>query len=691
MSAAAFSELCWPTSKLGDCITALARKTGLTGSPAGVSNLPGEASIEWYAKRLGCEAESVETTFAELEHRLGASHPALIQLDEDSILAVIHSKPRRLRVLAPDSTIKDISLRDVCNILREAVEQPTRPQYERLLSETEIPPVNQAKVLNSLLAEQIGARRFDRYWVLRISPGARPGRWLRQAGAMQKTSGLVAAHSAQYLLWLGAWAILGRISFEGRLNRKWLLVWGLLLLAGVPLRVLTTWLQGRLAIGVGRILKRRLLGGSLRLEPDEVRHQGVGSFLGQALEAEAVETLALSGGIAGVLALIEIIVAAFVLQGFAALLFVWTVLTAAVGWRFIRRYQRWTTERMRVTHQLIESMVGHRTRLAQQRREEWHDTEDETLNAYFRASRAADGTATVLISLIPRGWLLIGIAALAPYIVDGDISQTRIVVVLGGVLLAYNAFRRLTASFADIAAAWIAWQRIAPLFHAAARPEHLPAPIQESDGKDAGLSPNVIQADGLTYRYRKHGRPVLQSGSLIVRRGDRVLLEGSSGGGKSTFASLLAGLRKPESGVLLLNGHNREILGDELWRKRVVAAPQFHENHILTETLAFNLLMGRGWPPSVRDIEQAESLCRELGLGDLLERMPAGILQMVGEGGWQLSHGERSRVYIARALLQNADLVILDESFAALDPENLKTALECTLQRAGTLLVIAHP
>jgi ATP-binding cassette subfamily B protein len=66
-------------------------------------------------------------------------------------------------------------------------------------------------------------------------------------------------------------------------------------------------------------------------------------------------------------------------------------------------------------------------------------------------------------------------------------------------------------------------------------------------------------------------------------------------------------------------------------------------------------------------------------------------MQMVGEGGWQLSHGECSRIFLARALLQNADVTILDESFAALDPENLKIALGCALERAETLLVIAHP
>ena len=65
---------------------------------------------------------------------------------------------------------------------------------------------------------------------------------------------------------------------------------------------------------------------------------------------------------------------------------------------------------------------------------------------------------------------------------------------------------------------------------------------------------------------------------------------------------------------------------------------------------------------------------------------------MVGDtGGWRLSHGEQSRLYLARALLQGADVVVLDESFAALDPAPLRQALRCVLERATTLLVIAHP
>jgi ABC-type transport system involved in cytochrome bd biosynthesis fused ATPase/permease subunit len=112
---------------------------------------------------------------------------------------------------------------------------------------------------------------------------------------------------------------------------------------------------------------------------------------------------------------------------------------------------------------------------------------------------------------------------------------------------------------------------------------------------------------------------------------------------------------------------------------------------VLTATFSFNLLMGRCWPPRPQDLKEAEAICQQLGLDELLRRMPAGLLQMVGETGWQLSHGERSRLYIARALLQGSDLVVLDESFASLDPENLRKALSCVLERTETILVIAHP
>ena len=68
----------------------------------------------------------------------------------------------------------------------------------------------------------------------------------------------------------------------------------------------------------------------------------------------------------------------------------------------------------------------------------------------------------------------------------------------------------------------------------------------------------------------------------------------------------------------------------------------------------------------------------------------AACNQSVGDAGWRLSQGERSRIFLARALLQKAEVVVLDESLAALDPENFRRCLECIVRRAATLILIAH-
>ena len=101
-----------------------------------------------------------------------------------------------------------------------------------------------------------------------------------------------------------------------------------------------TRLQGWVAIGVGALLKQRLFFGSLRLDPDSLRHQGAGQLLGRVLESEAVEALALSGGFLALVALIEIVAAIFVLLVGAGgvlqstLLLVWLLVAAAIAWKY---------------------------------------------------------------------------------------------------------------------------------------------------------------------------------------------------------------------------------------------------------------------------------------------------------------------------------------------------------------------
>ena len=333
----------------------------------------------------------------------------------------------------------------------------------------------------------------------------------------------------------------------------------------------------------------------------------------------------------------------------------------------------------RMTYELVEKMTGHRTRLAQQAPEDWHTTEKKDLEDYSQFARRMDRHKMLLTVLAPRLWLIAGLAMLLP--IASSASVPAAAIAIAGVLSGYQALRRLTQGLVQLTSAEISWQQLKPMFMAAGK--------QEANGSLNAFEP--IQSTPLLEAKSLAFASMVKGVNLRIEEGDAILLEGESGSGKSTLVSLLCGLRSSSSGDLLSHGADQSTLGILAWRKRIACAPQYHENHILSAPLLFNLLMGKTWPPTTEDISEAQEICEELGLGPLIEKMPGGLSQMVGETGWQLSQGERSRVFLARALLQGGDLVVLDESFAALDPETMKTALECTLRRAKTLLVVAHP
>jgi ATP-binding cassette subfamily B protein len=451
------------------------------------------------------------------------------------------------------------------------------------------------------------------------------------------------------------------------------------------------------------MLRGRLIEGLLGLDSEPLRADGVGRLLGRVMETEAVESLATSGGLLGVAGLFELATGAAILalgaRGSSELTLMALLLVAAAGLcvRLGRALARWTELRLALTYDLVERMAGHRTLVAQQPPELQHAGEDEALTAYEAAGRVMDRAAAALVGLVPRAWLFAGVAMLAPALAAPGFSPGAIATTLGGVLFVHGALRKLAQAFPALATATVAWRHVAPLFASGAS---APAPSPNPSATlarasaapgDADRAPALITARGLGFRYPGRPQPALAGCSFEVHRGDRVLLEGASGGGKSTLASLVAGLRAPDEGSLALDGVEQSSLGLPRWRERVGVVPQFHENHVFSASVLFNLLMGRAWPPRREDVALAETLCRELDLGGVLARMPSGLEQLVGDGGWQLSHGERSRLFIARSLLQRLDLRVLDESFATLDPETLERVLDCVLRHSETLVVIAHP
>ena len=690
----------WPANRLGEALEALAHRSGLRPKsaelPLPTADLGDDPRrlglwIESVAGCLGIEAEPTEIRYGHLERKLTFMAPALVRCPDGRLLALLNATT----ILAPDLSVQHLGTEAVRAEFCADVEAPFASELNQLLEAASIPEKRRERVRVALLRERLAGVGVGHAWMLRLPPGSNLPRQLRLMHVPQRLAILAGAHLLQYMLWLAAWAVVGSAALEGRLDRGLLLAWALLLLTLVPVRGLITWLQGLVSITVGGLLKERLLSGALRLNPDEIRHQGAGQLLGRVIESEALEALALSGGFLALVSVIELVLAALVLgagaggNGHALLLGLWLILAGGLGWRYFLAEHRWTDARISMTHDLVERMVGHRTRLAQQPREQWHHSEDQQLEHYQAVSQAVDRRGATLMAVVPRGWLVVGIAGLAPAFVSGG-APASLAVSVGGLLLAYRAFRRLASGMWNLTEAAIAWKQVAPLFEAAAREESSGSPalaIMETASERGA----VIEARDLVFRYPNQSESVLQRCNLSISAGERLLLEGPSGGGKSTLASLLTGMRRPESGLLLARGLDRHTLGAQGWLRRVSSAPQFHENHVLTGTFAFNLLMARdGWL-SEKDHQEAEAICRELGLGPLLDKMPAGMLQMVGESGWQLSHGERSRLYIARALLQGSDVLIFDESFAALDPENLGLALDCVLKRARTVMVIAHP
>ncbi|MBV9266402.1 MAG: ABC transporter ATP-binding protein [Acidobacteriaceae bacterium] len=683
----------WPLERLRDCVTALLKHSGFT--PEGTFDLASpqmfqlESWMDHAAQSFGCEVEPICAAYQDLESELSGICPAILLIG-DRFIAIAGERKGKLRLVSPDDDIIEISTHALACELRRTRLGDRAHRTEELLDRCAIEGKRRERAAALLGDAQLGATPFRDGWRFRASCAAPLARWFAQIGAFRNAGLLVLSHIVEYALWLCSWAVLGSLSLSGHMDRGSLAGWALLLATIVPFRAMGLWLQGALAVSVGGLLKRRLLAGVLRLDPDEIRHQGIGSFLGQSFEADAIESLALGAGISGVLALVDLTLAGFVLGRFAILLVICLGLTLFFAWRFLVAYEQWTGNRLELTRDLVEAMTGHRTRLAQHSRERWHEDEDAGLDAYYTHSKRIDHIGTVLVKVVPRAWLVLGLICLAQTVVTGRSSQTEIAVILGGILLAWTSFDRIAGALSEISGAYVAWKRLKHLFNAARRAE-LAGTSGSPSTEPAHSARYVLEADRLTFRYRTNGPPVLDGCTLAIRRADRVLLEGPSGGGKTTLASLLAGARKPHSGLVLAGGLDMQTLGRDGWRKHVVWVPQFHENYILTGTLAFNLLCGRRWPALAADFDQAEEVCRGVGLGGLLERMPSGLLQMVGEGGWQLSHGERSRVFIARALLQNPGLLILDESFGALDPESLNTALTFTLERANALMVIAHP
>jgi ATP-binding cassette subfamily B protein len=765
---AALKALEWPRDKVGDALDALSGASGVGLSSmrawsvdAGPTHAlaatrsPADAVATW-AEHAGLDAEPVDLSSRAPVETLREVVPALVHVPGRSgLLVVLRVTGARATLLGPRgrANIPASLLEDAFASAPLGANTPG-PESSILRAIECVAPGRRALAARVLLAPAVAlaGRSPSEAWSLR--PGAAGfGDALRGVKVHRRITGVAVGYFVQFALFLALWRQVALRAAErtghgdgaphGGSDWPWFMA---LMTLWVVVQLAASAAVSRLALDIGAAVRVGLMRGALRLDPERIRSAGVGQLLGRALDSEALDALALGGGVEAVAGAFEMALGGLVLAWGVtpvwslAILATGVAVLCALGWTHVRRLRAWGQTRRSLTHDLVERMVGHRTVLIQDRHAGSARADDASLGAYDAETRALDYADIGLAVELPRAWLLAGLLALAPSALSSAANPgVSLALSLGGVWLVYGAFRRLGVALPMLALARDAWGQISPLV-GAVEPGVAPSPGWaapttkgdvaslvgavlgvESDaaasaggapekqgeatlaeaGRRAGdprvvppgapPSPALLVADDVSYRYPGRESAVLNGVTLALHDGERVLLEGASGGGKSTLAALLTGLKAPMSGHLRLRGVDQRAFGLAHWRGAIGGAPQFHDNHLFAADLLFNLLMGRRWPPRLEDVQAAERVCRELGLGPLLDRMPAGLQQQIGETGWQLSHGERSRVFIARSLLQPLAARVLDESFAALDPATLDQVMGAVLARPEALIVIAHP
>lgn len=217
----------------------------------------------------------------------------------------------------------------------------------------------------------------------------------------------------------------------------------------------------------------------------------------------------------------------------------------------------------------------------------------------------------------------------------------------------------------------------------------------KEDGKKEGAKKNYkdvhfereLVLSHVSYAYPRTEKKVIDDLSLSITKGISVGLIGASGAGKTTLADIVLGLLKPQSGEVLMDGMNIEMLGEE-WHHIIGYVPQsiYMTDASIRENVAF------GIDEELIDDDKIWKALEMAQIKEFVEGLAEGLNTKVGEWGVQLSGGQRQRIAIARALYNEPDIIVLDEATAALDNETENAVMESieALQKVKTLIIVAH-
>lgn len=379
----------------------------------------------------------------------------------------------------------------------------------------------------------------------------------------------------------------------------------------------------------------------------------------------------------------------FVIEPFLAFLALVTVPLVAFGiYRFYSRmhtlHNRRFARRKSLSSLVADVLGGIRTVKAFSEEEKESARFDKRSDAAAKADRAASTYATVCNPLIG---ILLGVGEILVWGFGGwmvacgkGLTYGELMTFIAYTAMIYAPLRMFVDMVSHAADSMNAMGR---LFEIMDSPDSLPLPEQPATFENGCRA--EVEFDGVSFAYVS-GRPVLNDVSFRVPSGGSLGIVGRTGAGKSTLANLLVRLYDPDAGKIYIDGVDISTLATEELRRNVAIVSQ--ETYLFLGSVYENIAYAR--PTASK--EEILSAARAAGAHDFIIRLPHGYETQIGEGGTGLSGGERQRISIARAILRNPRILILDEATASMDTETerkVQNAIE-DLSKGRTTLVIAH-
>ncbi|BET40175.1 MULTISPECIES: heme ABC transporter ATP-binding protein/permease CydC [Atlantibacter] len=339
-----------------------------------------------------------------------------------------------------------------------------------------------------------------------------------------------------------------------------------------------------------------------------------------------------------------------------------------------------TALRAQYRQQLTAWLIGHAELTIFNAASRYRDALDSTESEWQEAQRRQAGLTAIsqAVMMLISGMTVVLMLWMAAGGVGGNTAP--------GALIALFVFCAL-AAFEALAPVTGAFQHLGQVIASALRVTQLTEQQPDVTFSDATMSAPeqaAVTFDKVSFRYSQQAQPALNQVSLTIQGGERVALLGRTGCGKSTLLQLLTRAWDPQQGEITLAGLPLTQYSESALRASMSVVPQ--RVHLFSATLRDNLLLAA---PQASDARLASTLT-QVGLEKLLE--DGGLNSWLGEGGRQLSGGELRRLAIARALLHDAPLMLLDEPTEGLDAgtEQQILSLLDTVTANKTVLMITH-